>query len=109
MMSGGEISIAIGVLTLSGTLLAALVTTTWRFSSLATKLTDTVKQLQQKDDELKNKFEIIEKVPGVEFRVEQLEELYSHIPNLLSRVAVLEAKAEFSKEMRQSKPKLEKE
>jgi hypothetical protein len=113
-MSGVDLTVAIGMLGLAGTLLGVVITSTWRFSSLATKLTDTISQLQAKakdletkDEEIKGKYIILDKVPNLEFRIAQLETLHGNIPGILSRVAVLETQAQFSKELRQqSKPTL---
>lgn len=108
-----DTGVAVGVLTLAGTLLGVVVTSTWRFSSLATKLTETISHLQvkateleKKDEELKQKYQLIDKIPNIEFRLDTQEKLLSNIPNVISRVTVLEARAEFSKELRQSKPKI---
>jgi len=114
MMSGGEIGIAVGALTLAGTLLGVVVSTTWRFSSLATKLGDTIAQLEVKardlenhDRELKEKFEDINKVPNLEFRVQQIESgilsSSSKLHDIHGRLAAVETAQKFSKEMRQVK------
>lgn len=115
-MMSGDTGVAIGVLTLAGTLLGVVITSTWRFSSLATKLTDTISQLETKardlekrDEELKEKYATIDRVPTLEFRISQIESMQQHVPKIMSQVATLEAKAEFSKEMRCSRPNIKNE
>jgi hypothetical protein len=88
------------LLGLSVTLLGIIITSTWKFSALATKLADSITSLEKKDLELERKISIVESVPELKTKLEYLEKNHSLIPSVLSRVVTLETQAQHSKEMR---------
>lgn len=90
----------VGLLGLAGALLATVLASTWRFSSLASKLLAAVQQLERKDVELEARLKALDAVPQISLRVDLIEKNTYLIPDLSQRVKVLETKAEFSKEMR---------
>ncbi len=82
-------------------LLGTLIVSTWRFASLATSLTGTIHNLEKKDAELEARIKVLDTVPMLAQRTDQLEKNHSLIPGAMSRILVLEQKAQHSKEMRQ--------
>lgn len=95
-MSGEHIAL----LTLAATLLGTLVVSTWRFSSLASKLLVAVEQLQRKDTELEGRLKALDEIPSMRVEIGHLVKNHSLIPALQSRVSVLETQAKHSKEWR---------
>lgn len=91
----------IALIGLAGSLLATLIVSTWKFSSLASKLLATVQQLERKDAELEARTKAIDTLPAMDVRLGHLEQNHSLIPALSSRVTTLEEQVKHSKEMRQ--------
>lgn len=98
----------IALISLAGTLLATLVVTTWRSSSLAAKLLAAVTALEKKDAEFEARIKALDAIPRMEQRLEFIEKHHSLIPKIDSRLAVVEARVQSLKEMRspwrQSRP-----
>jgi len=88
------------LISLAMTLLGALVVSTWRFSSLATKLLEAVRRLEDKERQQDERLKVLDAVPELVTRVGHLEKNHSLIPKLESRTAVLEARQQHSAEMR---------
>lgn len=82
-------------------LLGTLIVSTWRFASLATKLSATVQRLEDKEKEQDIRLRNLDLIPGFDIRIAHLEKHHSLIPKAMSRLEVLEAHAQHSKEMRQ--------
>lgn len=98
-----NIGLAIALVTLSITLLGTLVVSTWRFSSLATKLLAAVQRLEDKEKEQDTKLSRLDDIPILRSELEHVKKNYSLIPRLEGDIRVLQEKAQFSKEMRQSR------
>ena len=106
MINGPELWAVIG---LGITSLGTIVTVTWKFSSLATTLTATIHNLENKDKELENQIKDVKSIPELTRRIDQAENLLKEVPKIQGKILVLEQAAQFSKEMRmrqlrQSKP-----
>lgn len=90
----------LGLIGLAITLLGVVVTSTWRFSSLASKLLAAVDQQRADAAEVKAQIKALEKIPQHDLRINQLEALMSNVPKHESRIVALEQAAKFSKEWR---------
>lgn len=93
----------IALLGLAGTLLATVITTTWKSASLTTKLVLATERYERDRAELNAKTEAIEKIPDHERRIGMLEQNMSLIPPLKERVLVVEQHVGFSKQIREQK------
>lgn len=82
------------------TLLGALIALTWRSATLATRLLEAVKRGEERDDKIEARLQRLDAIPQLAADVEYMKKNHSLIPELVSRVRVLETRAEFSKEMR---------
>lgn len=82
----------IGLIALSVSLLGTLIVSTWRVSSMAAVLIESVKQLQKNDDEIKLKLKPLDSIPQIETRLAALESIHATVPRLVSAVAVLQAR-----------------
>jgi hypothetical protein len=112
---------SITLIGLAASLLGTLVVSTWRFASLATKLTATIEKLEEKVERVEAGLVTLEKLPELRIKVDQLDAMLSKIssefPRLVSRCDVLELAIKHSREMRAvlvnnrpgSKPDLEDE
>jgi hypothetical protein len=91
---------SIALLSLAGLWLASLLVSTWRFSSLATKLLHAVQRLEDKEKEQDSRIRSLDAIPRIEQRLEFIEKHHSLIPRLDSRLAVVEARVNSIKAMR---------
>lgn len=91
---------SLGLVTLAVSLLGTLIVSTWRFSSLAATLLESIRQLQRKDEELDARLKALDSIPQLETRVGYLEKNHSIIPRIAGDVEVLKTQAQHSKEMR---------
>lgn len=98
----------IALLSLAGTLLTTLVVSTWRFSAIQTRMLEANRRLEEKEKQQDERLKLLDAIPEMRTAQAHLEKNHSLIPKLESRVAVLETKAEHSREMRaqwrQSRP-----
>ncbi len=103
----------ISLVGLSVTLLGTLIVSTWRFSALASKLLAAVQKLEEKEREQDSRIKALDDIPAMRVELGHLTKNHSLIPQLVSRVSVLEAGAQHSKEMRaalrRSRPNFEDE
>ncbi len=90
----------VALIGLSITLLVTIITSVWKLSSLSTKLTDAVENLQDKDDELRMQVAAVKEIPTAILRLDFLERNYSQLPELISRIRTVELQIQHSKEMR---------
>lgn len=95
-----DIGLVIGLVTLSASLLGTLIVSTWKFSSLSTKLLTAVQRLEDKEKEQDSKLSRLDAIPLLQSEMEHVKKNYSLIPRLEGDVRVLQEKAQFSKEMR---------
>jgi hypothetical protein len=89
------------LIALSISLLGTLVVSTWRFSSLATRLLSAVQRLEEKEKEQDTKLSRLDNIPVLITELEHVKKNYSIIPRLEGDIRVLKEQAKFSKEMRQ--------
>jgi hypothetical protein len=92
--------LTMALVTLSVTLLGTLIVSTWRFSSLATKLLAAVQRLEEKEKEQDTKLSLLNDIPVMKSEMDHMMKNHSLIPHLMGEVRVLQEKAQFSKEMR---------
>ncbi len=85
---------------LSITLLGTLSVSTWRFSALASKLLAAVQKLEEKEREQDSRIKALDDIPAIRVELGHLTKNHSLIPRLESRISVLEASAQHSKEIR---------
>lgn len=88
----------LGLLGLAVTLLGVVVTSTWRFSALASKLLAAIDQQRADAAEVKAQLKAIEKIPQHEMRIGQLETITGTFSKVADRVLILEQARKFSKE-----------
>lgn len=91
-------------LSLAATLLGTLVVSTWRFASLASKLTSTIEKLEEKVARVERGLDALEHLPELRIKVSQVEgivqRLASEWPKLAARCDVMEHAIKHSREMR---------
>ncbi len=88
----------LGLLGLAVTLLGVVITSTWRFSGLASKLLAAIEQQRADAAEVKTQLKALEKIPQHEMRIGQVELITANVPKLTERVLILEQARKFSKE-----------
>jgi hypothetical protein len=89
-----------GLLGLAVTLLGVVVTSTWKFSALASKLLTAVNHQREDAAEMKARLKALELIPQLELRMGQLERNHSLIPKIDARLVAVEQAVKFSKELR---------
>lgn len=90
----------VGLLALAVTLLGTVLASTWRFSSLASKLLASVEHQEARDTETKQELKVLRDIPAMRQDIEYLKKNHSMIPRLESRLVAVEQAAKFSKELR---------
>jgi hypothetical protein len=84
----------------------------WQIASLASKLTETIRQHREDIDSLRRGLESLGRIPIVEMRLSQMESIVtkmaSMIPKMDGRMAVIESKVISIREMRSPWKKEEK-
>jgi hypothetical protein len=94
------ITLTTALASIVATLLGALIVLTWRSATLATKLLEAVKAGEERDAKIEARLARLDILPTLAADVDYMKKNHSLIPELVSRVRVLETRAEFSKEMR---------
>ncbi len=90
----------VGLLGLAVTLLGIVVASTWRFSALASSLTEAVRRLDEKEKAQDERLKLLDGIPAMQLEVEHIKRNHSLIPKHESRLVALEQAAKFSKEWR---------
>lgn len=89
---------------LAVSLLGTLIVSTWRFASLATKLTSTIEMLEAKVSRVEAGLVLLDLLPELRLRVEQnanvISRFSSEWPRISSRLDVIEHAIKHSREMR---------
>lgn len=86
----------IALIAVSITLLGVLITSTWKFSALATSLNTAVSQLTKDLEKTNTNMKALESIPRIEARLDQVEANHSLIPKLEKRIITAEKEIEFS-------------
>jgi len=100
--AGGSHDLALVALSVS--LLGTLIVSTWRFSSLSTRLLEAVKRLEDKEKEQDTKLSRLDDIPTMKTELEHVKKNHSLIPKLEGDIRVLQAQVQHSKEMRAIRP-----
>lgn len=90
----------IALLGLAVTLLGTLVVSTWRFSSLATKLLSAVQRLEEKDKAQDAQIQLVNEIPAMKVTLDTATKHLSLVPQIMSRLSVVETQQKHSTEMR---------
>lgn len=90
------------LISLAITLLGTLIVSTWRFSSLATKLLESGRRREEKEKQVDERLARLDLLPELVTRVGHLEKNHSLIPKLESRLSVVETRVQHSAEMRRA-------
>ncbi len=90
------ISESVAIIALAASLLGTLLVSTWRFASLAMKLTTTIERLEDKVSRVEAALEALEHMPELRIKVDQLEafcaRFSSWMPRAQSQLDVHESK-----------------
>jgi hypothetical protein len=89
----------VSLLALAVSLLGTLVVSTWRFSSVAATLLESIRHLQKKNDDTDVRLKALDLVPQIETRVSFLEKNYASVNRLTNDVEVLKAQFVHFKEV----------
>lgn len=98
------------MLGLGGSLLATAIASAWRMSALVAQQRELTTYLREERDKLDVRLRALDDIPELRATCEYMRKNHSMIPRLESRIAVLEAQAQHSKEWRRiSRPDLGRE
>lgn len=88
-------------------LFVGLLGVTWRFATLASRLAENSAQLKERIEKFDLALLKLDRIPLLEQRISQIEDIVSTIPKLLERVVVMETRMTKYRERHQSFPGLE--